>query len=46
MDSLKIQKSDNAREIQKFREINDSKVKEAQDQMERLKGLDYEMART
>jgi hypothetical protein len=42
---LKLQKQDNWREIAKLKELNEHKVREAADQSDRLKALDYDMSR-
>lgn len=43
---LKLQKADNWREIGKLKDMNEQRVREAADQSERLKGLDYDLQRT
>lgn len=43
---LKIQRADNWREINRFKEQNDLKVREGSEQTERLKALDYDLSRT
>jgi hypothetical protein len=43
---LKIQRQDNWREISRLKEANDLKVREAADQAERLKGIDYDLSRS
>lgn len=42
---LKLQRADNWREIQKLKEINEQRVREAADQSDRLKGLDFDLSR-
>lgn len=42
---LKLQKQDNWREIAKLKELNEQRVREAADQADRLKALDYDMSR-
>ena len=42
---LKLQRQDNFREIAKLKDLNESRVREAADQSDRLKGLDYDMSR-
>lgn len=42
---LKLQRQDNWREIQKLKDLNESRVREAADQADRLKGLDYDLSR-
>lgn len=43
---LKAQKADNWREMTRLKEVNDQRVREAGDQQERLKGLDFDLSRT
>ena len=43
---LKQQRADNWREINKLKEVNEVRAKETKDKTERLKALDYDMART
>lgn len=45
IDYLKAQKADNWREIQRLKEVNDQRGKEAGDQVERLKALDFDLSR-
>lgn len=45
-DILKQQRADNWREIQRLKEVNDLRAKEAIDKDEKLKALDYDMSRT
>jgi hypothetical protein len=42
----KAQRADNWREIGRLKDLNDLKVRESQDQNERLKSLDYDLSRT
>jgi hypothetical protein len=42
---LKLQRQDNFREIAKLKDLNEARVREAADQSDRLKGLDYDMSR-
>ncbi len=42
---LKLQRQDNWREIQKLKDLNENRVREAADQTERLKQLDYDLSR-
>jgi hypothetical protein len=42
---LKLQRQDNFREIGKLKDLNENRVREAADQSDRLKGLDYDMSR-
>jgi len=42
---LKLQRQDNWREIQKLKDLNENRVREAADQADRLKGLDYDLSR-
>lgn len=42
---LKLQRQDNWREIAKLKDLNENRVREAADQAERLKGLDYDVSR-
>ena len=46
MDMLKNQRADNWREINRLKDANDAKSKEGQDQAERIKDIDYQLART
>ncbi len=43
---LKQQRADNWREINKLKEVNEVRAKETMDKTERLKALDYDLART
>lgn len=43
---LKLQRQDNWREIAKLKDLNECRVREAAEQAERQKGLDYELSRT
>ena len=45
MEVLKLQRQDLFREIAKLKDLNESRVREAADQSDRLKGLDYDMSR-
>lgn len=45
MEVLKLQRQDNFREIAKLKDMNEARVREAADQSDRLKGLDYDMSR-
>ena len=45
MEVLKAQKADNWREINRLKEYNDQKVREAADQNDKLKGIDYDLSR-
>jgi predicted nucleic acid-binding Zn-ribbon protein len=45
-DSLKQQRAENFREIGRLKDLNDSKGKEVLDKSERLKAMDYDLART
>jgi len=42
---LKLQRQDNWREIAKLKDLNEQRVREAADQTDRLKALDYDMSR-
>jgi hypothetical protein len=42
---LKLQRQDNWREIAKLKDLNEQRVREAADQSDRLKGLDYDLSR-
>ena len=42
---LKLQRQDNWREIAKLKDLNEQRVREAADQADRLKGLDYDLSR-
>jgi chromosome segregation ATPase len=42
---LKLQRQDNWREIAKLKDLNEQRVREAADQTDRLKGLDYDLSR-
>jgi hypothetical protein len=42
---LKLQRQDNFREIGKLKDLNENRVREAADQSDRLKGLDYDLSR-
>lgn len=42
---LQLQRQDNRREIEKMKELNENRVREAADQVDRIKGLDYDMSR-
>lgn len=42
---LKLQKSDNWREIAKLKDLNENRVREAADQSDRLKALEYDLQR-
>lgn len=42
---LKLQRQDNWREIAKLKDLNESRVREAADQSDRLKALEYDMSR-
>ena len=46
IDMLKNQRADNWREINRLKDANDAKAKEGQDQAERIKDIDYQLART
>lgn len=43
---LKAQKADNWREINRLKETNDQRVREAGDHQERLKALDFDLSRS
>eukprot|EP00347_Sterkiella_histriomuscorum_P001800 403370630 len=43
---LKAQKADNWREINRLKEVNDQRIREAGDQGERLKAIDFDLSRT
>lgn len=45
MEVLKLQRQDNWREIAKMKDLNEQRVREAADQTDRLKALDYDMSR-
>ena len=45
LEVLKLQRQDNFREIAKLKDLNESRVREAADQSDRLKGLDYDISR-
>jgi hypothetical protein len=42
---LKLQRQDNWREIAKLKDLNEQRVREAAEQQDRLKGLDYDLSR-
>ena len=46
IDSLKMQRADNWREIQRLKDDNDAKTREAADQADKQKVLDYDLSRT
>jgi hypothetical protein len=46
MELIKVQRSENWREINRLKELNDLKVREASDQTERIKNVDYDLSRT
>jgi len=46
IDLLKLQRQDNWREIAKLKDVNECRVREAAEQAERQKGLDYDLSRT
>jgi chromosome segregation ATPase len=46
LDMLKAQRSDNWREMNRLKEVNDMKVRESADQGEKMKALDYDLSRT
>ena len=45
-EQLKQQRADNWRDINKLKEVNEVRAKETIDKTERLKALDYDLART
>lgn len=46
IEHLKLARQENWREINRLKEVNDLKVREAADQTERLKGIDYDLSRS
>lgn len=46
IDALKAQRADNWREISRLKDANDQKMKEQNDQGERIKALDYDLSRS
>ena len=46
IESVKVQRAEMWREITRLKEMNDSRTREAGDQSEKLKGLDFDLART
>jgi hypothetical protein len=42
---LKLQRQDNWREIARLKDLNESRVREAADQSDRLKALEYDVSR-
>lgn len=42
---LKLQRQDNWREIAKLKDLNESRVREAAEQADKLKGLEYDISR-
>ena len=46
LDMIKSQRADVWREINRLKEVNDMKVREAADQGEKMKALDYDLSRT
>lgn len=46
IDMLKAQRADAWREINRLKEINDLRVREANDTTEKLKVIDYDLSRT
>lgn len=46
IENLKLARQENWREINRLKEVNDLKVREAADQTERLKGIDYDLSRS
>jgi hypothetical protein len=45
LEVLKVQRQDNFREIAKLKDLNELRAREATDQFDRIKGLDYDMSR-
>ena len=45
-EGFKQQRADNWREINKLKEVNEVRAKDTNDKTERLKALDYDLART
>lgn len=46
IESVKVQRAEMWREITSLKEMNESRGREAGDQAEKLKGLDFDLART
>lgn len=46
IESVKVQRAEMWREITRLKEMNESRTREAGDQSEKLKGLDFDLART